>query len=454
MANSSTWYHFILTYDASTGAWAAYADGSTTAIDSGTQAADATNMDGILTIGGRTDNSSEFITGAIDMVGVWNRVLTTQEIQDEFDAFASTADPAINQNQGGGNPPTTGSFRIAYLNGSVAKVYINGSLTRGVYSPPEQDLEAPTVPTSLTNTAQTQTSLTYTWVASTDNEAVTGYEYELDDSGSPVDVGNVLTATPSGLTASTAYNFKVRAYDANNNKSAYTANVQGTTSAAPATTQVTVAGTPVYSSTGGMPLSVSWPSTVAAGKLAILVMSVGGETGQTINTPAGWTEIAKTYEEAGNRQYAALFWKVTDGTEGGTSTSVSASGFIGSSSNGSIIVFNDAETTGTPYYGLNVLSGQYSPTATVGDLVGTEDHGYALLMVTVDDAEGNGSIPDAFPSGYTGIVNGETTVGSDQGLWVGGATIQNAETITGGAVTYTGMTDEMVIYQLIIKTDQ
>lgn len=232
------WYHFILTYDASTGDWTAYADGSTTPINSGTQAADATNLSGVITVGGRTDTNNEYLTGAVDMVGWWNKELSIAEVQQEFDAWASTADAAENQNQGGSPAPEpTGSFKQLYLDGGIAQVYYMGArLQGGSYNPPETDTEAPTVPGSLTNTTQTSTSLTYTWNASTDNTAVTGYEYELDDSGSPIDVGNVLTATPTGLTASTAYDFKVRAYDAEGNRSAYTANVQGTTDAAPALT--------------------------------------------------------------------------------------------------------------------------------------------------------------------------------------------------------------------------
>ena len=133
-ANSSTWYHFILTYEAAGGTWAAYADGSTTAIDSGTQAADATNLSGVITVGGRTDTNNEYLTGAVDMVGWWNRELTTAEIQEEFDAWASTNDAAENQNQVVQAP----SYRAIYSNIGTVFIYgFNGKL-RGSYSPTEQ----------------------------------------------------------------------------------------------------------------------------------------------------------------------------------------------------------------------------------------------------------------------------------------------------------------------------
>lgn len=97
------------------------------------------------------------------------------------------------------------------------------------------DTTAPSVPTNLVNTAQTETGLTYTFTASTDNFGVTGYEYDVDDSGTPVDNGNSTTINLTGLTSDTSYDVKVRAYDAAANTSAYTANVSGTTDAGAST---------------------------------------------------------------------------------------------------------------------------------------------------------------------------------------------------------------------------
>ncbi len=107
-------------------------------------------------------------------------------------------------------------------NDTIYKVVGNGTV--GTYDP-----IAPTVPTSLTNDDQGSLRLDYSFTASTDNIGVTGYEYDLDNSGSPVDIGNTTSFTVSSLTPGTSYNVKVRAYDAAGNFSAYTANVGGTT---------------------------------------------------------------------------------------------------------------------------------------------------------------------------------------------------------------------------------
>ncbi len=79
------------------------------------------------------------------------------------------------------------------------------------------DTTAPSNPT-VTGTSTTS-SVTLNWSASTDNIGVTGYEVYQGTGTTPVASGTGLTATINGLTANTAYNFKVVAKDAAGNKS-------------------------------------------------------------------------------------------------------------------------------------------------------------------------------------------------------------------------------------------
>lgn len=92
------------------------------------------------------------------------------------------------------------------------------------------DTTPPSVPGGVTVGSPTSSSLTVHWNASTDNSgSVAGYEVSRNG-GAPVAVtGTSYTAT--GLAASTAYSFQVRAKDAAGNTSAYSAAVSGTTSA-------------------------------------------------------------------------------------------------------------------------------------------------------------------------------------------------------------------------------
>lgn len=89
------------------------------------------------------------------------------------------------------------------------------------------DTQAPSAPTSLSASNVSQTTVDLSWNASTDNVGVTGYDvYQ----GSSI-LGTVTgtSAQITGLTASTAYSFRVRAKDAAGNISGYSNTVNVTT---------------------------------------------------------------------------------------------------------------------------------------------------------------------------------------------------------------------------------
>lgn len=89
------------------------------------------------------------------------------------------------------------------------------------------DTQAPTAPTGLTASSVTQTSLTLSWNASTDNVGVTGYDVYRGSTN----IGTVTATTTNvtGLTANTAYSFRVKAKDAAGNESAFSNTVNVTT---------------------------------------------------------------------------------------------------------------------------------------------------------------------------------------------------------------------------------
>ncbi len=92
-----------------------------------------------------------------------------------------------------------------------------------------EDTQAPTVPTGLRATARTSSSVTLAWTASTDNKAVTGYD--ILRGGALVGSTASTTFTDTGLSASTAYSYTVRAKDAAGNVSAASAALPVTTEA-------------------------------------------------------------------------------------------------------------------------------------------------------------------------------------------------------------------------------
>ena len=89
------------------------------------------------------------------------------------------------------------------------------------------DTEAPSVPTNLSASSVTQTTLTLNWDASTDNVGVTGYDVYQGASNLGTVTGT--SANVTGLTAGTSYDFTVRAKDAAGNESAASAVLNVTT---------------------------------------------------------------------------------------------------------------------------------------------------------------------------------------------------------------------------------
>ncbi|MFX3631428.1 MAG: fibronectin type III domain-containing protein [Candidatus Pristimantibacillus sp.] len=92
-----------------------------------------------------------------------------------------------------------------------------------------EDNEAPTVPTNLTSTFKTKTSVSLAWTVSTDNVGVT--EYEVYNGTTLAGTSTTTSFTVTGLIANTAYNFKVAAKDAAGNRSAASTALSVTTEA-------------------------------------------------------------------------------------------------------------------------------------------------------------------------------------------------------------------------------
>ncbi|MFV0131996.1 glycoside hydrolase family 6 protein [Streptomyces sp. HMX87] len=103
--------------------------------------------------------------------------------------------------------------------------------TDGGGDPDPTDTAAPTVPTGLRATAKTASSVSLAWTAATDNVGVTGYDVYRGDTKANSSPVTGTTFTDTGLTASTAYRYTVRARDAVGNVSAASAALSVTTEA-------------------------------------------------------------------------------------------------------------------------------------------------------------------------------------------------------------------------------
>jgi len=168
----ASWTHVAETYDGAAvrlyvnGALAASTPASGTLLNS----ADPLRIGGDQTWG-------EWFAGRIDEVRVYSRALSQSEIQTD-----------MNTSIGGSPSP-----------------------------PPTADTTPPTPPSGLTVTGTTQTSVSLSWGASTDNVGVAGYG--VYNGAAQTQQTTSTTATVSGLTCGTTYTLGVDAYDAAGNRS-------------------------------------------------------------------------------------------------------------------------------------------------------------------------------------------------------------------------------------------
>lgn len=144
------------------------------------------------------------------------------------------------------------------------------------------DTQAPTAPTGLTASGITQTSVNLSWTASTDNVGVVAYD--VYQGSTLIQSVTVTSASVTGLSASTAYTFSVKARDAAGNVSA-SSNVVNVTTLAPPDTQAPTAPTNLTAS-GITQTSVNLSWTASTDNVGVTAYDVyqGSSVVQTVAT--------------------------------------------------------------------------------------------------------------------------------------------------------------------------
>lgn len=163
------------------------------------------------------------------------------EDNDEGKGFDRMCDPTYTGNGRNGNSmtgalpnsPVAGHWFSAQFQELVRNAYPplgnNGGGDDGGNNGGNDDTQAPTAPAGLTATAKTSSSVSLSWSASSDNTGVTGYDVYRN--GTKVGSTATTSYTDTGLSASTAYSYTVKAKDAAGNVSAASSALSATTSA-------------------------------------------------------------------------------------------------------------------------------------------------------------------------------------------------------------------------------
>ena len=219
---ASAWAHLATTYDGAS--QRIYVNGALVA--SRPLTGSMPNSTGPLQLGGNTI-WAEWFQGQIDDVRVYNRALSASELQTDMNTPVATPPPG-----------------------------------------PPADTQAPSAPTGLAASGQTETSINLSWSASTDNVGVTGYGAYRSGAA----VGSTSAATRSysftGLACGTSYSLAVDAYDAAGNRSAKTS-LTASTAACP----------PPPPSSGTVGPGQSWQSAYNAAAAGSTIRVLAGNHG-------------------------------------------------------------------------------------------------------------------------------------------------------------------------------
>src|SRR5262249_33341363 len=250
-------------------------------------------------------------------------------------------------------------------------------------------------PTNLTGTVISGTQINLSWTASTDNVGVSGYMVERcqgTECTTFAQVGTTTTTTfnDTGLTAATAYGYRVRAADAAGNLSGYS-NVASLTAQAPDTQPPTTPTNLTASAVSGSQINLSWgASTDNVGVTGYLIERCQGVG--CANFARITTVPTTTYSDTGlvsNTSYTYQV-KATDAAGNFSPYSNTATATTLATVSGLVAAYTFDEGTGTT---VNDLSGNGN-TGTVANTVWTASgkYGNALVfngsssLVTVNDS--------------------------------------------------------------------
>ncbi|MCX7922712.1 MAG: fibronectin type III domain-containing protein [Clostridia bacterium] len=318
-----------------------------------------------------------------------------------------------------------------------------GNILSATRIPGGGDTQAPTSPTGLTASSVTWTSVRLTWIASTDNIGVKGYEIYRD--GVKVKAESAAASTIGSLIPGTTYTFMVKAFDAAGNVSDESNTITVTTPAD--TTAPTVpAGLAVTDVTDSSITLVWTPSTDNVGVKGYEIYRNGAKIGTTTSETCTITRLradttyrfkVTAYDSAGNVSEASS--KITAATlKDNHAPSTPANLAAASVTETTVRLTWAASTDNVRVKGYDIyrdgvkLKSEGSTASTIGGLIPGRSY---TFMVKAFDAIGN-------VSAESNIIT-VTTLADTQAPLVPAGLTASSVTETSAVLTWTASTDNV-----------
>lgn len=186
-------------------------------------------------------------------------------------------------------PATRYAFKVRAVRADGRTTGFSKDIVLTTLAAPGQDKAKPVIPADLEATASGPYQASLRWRAATDDVAVTGYRIYRDGTKVQEADAKATSATVSGLTASTAYRFKVTAVDASGKESDPTREAQATTTAAPdgnggKAAPGDFAATTATKQDGGVTqhyLNLAWSVPQGVGQITTYQVYLNGKPAQT-----------------------------------------------------------------------------------------------------------------------------------------------------------------------------
>lgn len=261
---------------------------------------------------------------------------------------------------------------------------------------PSVDTTAPSVPNGLNAMAVSSTQINLSWIAASDNVAVSGYR--IYRGGAQVGTTSNSSYSVTGLTAGTSYSFTVAAYDAAGNVSAQSSAVTATTPAVADTAAPTIPGGVTATAVSQTQISLSWnASTDNVGVVGYKVYRNGSQVATTISTSYSSTGLSAgttysfaiaAYDAGGNTSgMSAVVSATTESASSPSPTPATGQVYEISASNADTTCTEEFETTANRLRAGDTLilhGGTYSQTCArvLTNLHGTESQPIVIRAAT------------------------------------------------------------------------